>query len=199
MGITRAALSQHLKALEQRLNVRLLHRTTRNLSLTEEGRLLLEVLQPALTSIQRAVNELDGAGLEPSGLLRVNTSRIAAKMLLEPHMGEFLARFPKLQLQLQLQLQLELELVMDDGLSRWVRCRPAVWRELGRAHDGGAGESPDGNGRGGHARLLQTIRDTQEPFRPVASQLCALPANQQWCHLPVGVLCPYKIISSCAA
>lgn len=110
VGITRAALSQHLKALEQRLNVRLLHRTTRNLSLTEEGRHLLEVLQPALSNIQRAVNELDDAGSEPSGLLRVNTSRIAAKMLLEPHMGEFLARFPKLQL----------ELVMDDGLSNIV-------------------------------------------------------------------------------
>ena len=110
VGITRAALSQNLKALEQRLNVRLLHRTTRNLSLTEEGRHLLEVLQPALSNIQRAVHELDDAGLEPSGLLRVNTSRIAAKMLLEPHMGEFLARFPKLQL----------ELVMDDGLSNIV-------------------------------------------------------------------------------
>lgn len=110
VGITRAALSQNLKALEQRLNVRLLHRTTRNLSLTEEGRHLLEVLQPALSNIQRALHELDDAGLEPSGLLRVNTSRIAAKMLLEPHMGEFLTRFPKLQL----------ELVMDDGLSNIV-------------------------------------------------------------------------------
>lgn len=110
VGITRAALSQNLKALEQRLNVRLLHRTTRHLSLTEEGRHLLETLQPALSNIQRALHELDDAGLEPTGLLRVNTSRIAAKMLLEPHMGEFLTRFPKLQL----------ELVMDDGLSNIV-------------------------------------------------------------------------------
>lgn len=110
VGITRAALSQNLKALEQRLNVRLLHRTTRNLSLTEAGRQLLDELQPALSNIQRAIDELDEAGLEPSGLLRVNTSRIAAKMLLEPHMGEFLTRFPKLKL----------ELVMDDGLSNIV-------------------------------------------------------------------------------
>lgn len=110
VGVTRAALSQNLKALEQRLDVRLLHRTTRNLSLTEEGRHLLDALQPALASIERAVREIDDGGREPSGLLRVNTSRIAAKMLLEPHMGEFLARHPKLQL----------ELVMDDGLSNIV-------------------------------------------------------------------------------
>lgn len=110
VGVTRAALSQNLKALEQRLDVRLLHRTTRNLSLTEEGRHLLDALQPALASIERAVREIDDGGREPSGLLRVNTSRIAAKMLLEPHMGEFLQRYPKLQL----------ELVMDDGLSNIV-------------------------------------------------------------------------------
>ncbi|WP_062194186.1 LysR family transcriptional regulator [Caldimonas taiwanensis] len=109
-GVTRAALSQSIAALEQRLNMRLLHRTTRSLSLTEEGRHLLDTLQPALSSIQRAVHELDDAGLEPSGLLRVNTSRVAARLLLEPHLGEFLTRFPKLQL----------ELVMDDGLSNIV-------------------------------------------------------------------------------
>jgi DNA-binding transcriptional LysR family regulator len=110
VGVTRAALSQNLKTLEQRLGVRLLHRTTRNLSVTEEGRHLLEALQPALSRIELALRELDDTGHEPTGLLRVNTSRIAAKMLLEPHMGEFLARYPKLQL----------ELVMDDGLSNIV-------------------------------------------------------------------------------
>ncbi|MDW8312228.1 MAG: LysR family transcriptional regulator [Burkholderiales bacterium] len=109
-GITRAALSQQLKALEQRLGVRLLHRTTRHLSLTEEGRHLLALVQPALSNIQQAVKELDSAGRDPSGLLRVNTSRVAARLLLEPHLGEFLTRFPKLQV----------ELVMDDGLSNIV-------------------------------------------------------------------------------
>ncbi|WP_414494777.1 LysR family transcriptional regulator [Stenotrophomonas maltophilia] len=58
MEITRAALSQHLKALEEQLDVRLLHRTTRNMSLTEVGQQLLDVLQPALTAIERAVEGL---------------------------------------------------------------------------------------------------------------------------------------------
>lgn len=110
MEVTRAALSQHLKGLEQHLNVRLLHRTTRDMSLTEEGQRLLDVLQPALTAIERAVSELGEAHAEPSGLIRVNTSRVAARLLLEPHMGTFLARYPRLRL----------ELVMDDGFSNIV-------------------------------------------------------------------------------
>jgi len=110
MRVTRAALSQNLKALEQKLGTRLIHRTTRDMSLTESGQRLLGVLQPALADIGRAVRELDETGQQASGLLRVNTSRIGAKLLLEPHLGEFLARFPHLQL----------ELVMDDGLSNIV-------------------------------------------------------------------------------
>lgn len=110
MEVTRAALSQHLKGLEQHLNVRLLNRTTRDMSLTEEGQRLLDVLQPALTAIERAVAEIEEAHAEPTGLIRMNSSRVAARLLIEPHMGEFLARYPKLRL----------ELVMDDGFSNIV-------------------------------------------------------------------------------
>lgn len=110
MEVTRAALSQHLKGLEQHLNVRLLNRTTRDMSLTDEGQRLLDVLQPALTAIERAVAEIGEAQAEPTGLIRMNSSRVAARLLIEPHMGEFLARYPKLRL----------ELVMDDGFSNIV-------------------------------------------------------------------------------
>ncbi|MCE4060357.1 LysR family transcriptional regulator [Pandoraea sputorum] len=110
MEVTRASLSQHLKGLEQRLNVRLLNRTTRDISLTEEGQRLLDVLQPALTSIELALSELGETQTEPSGLIRINTSRPAARLIVEPHMGAFLARHPKLRL----------ELVMDDGFSNIV-------------------------------------------------------------------------------
>lgn len=110
MEVTRAALSQHLKALEQHLNVRLINRTTRDMSLTEDGQRLLDVLQPALTAIERTVSELGEVREEPSGLIRMNASRIAARLLIEPHMGEFLARYPKLRL----------ELVMNDGFSNIV-------------------------------------------------------------------------------
>ncbi|ENM5912840.1 LysR family transcriptional regulator [Vibrio mimicus] len=110
MGITRAALSQHLKALEQQLQVRLINRTTRNMSLTEEGQRLLDILQPSLMSIEQVVNELNDSHVEPSGLIRISVSRTAARLLIEPHLGEFLSRYPKIRL----------ELIMDDGFSNIV-------------------------------------------------------------------------------
>ncbi|AKQ17231.1 transcriptional regulator [Pseudomonas aeruginosa] len=125
MEVTRAALSQHLKGLEQHLNVRLLNRTTRDMSLTEEGQRLLDVLQPALTAIERAVAELGETHAEPSGLIRMNASRIAARLLIEPHMGQFLARYPKLRL----------ELVMNDGFTNIVADGMDAGLRLGESLD----------------------------------------------------------------
>lgn len=127
MDVTRAALSQHLKGLEQHLNVRLLNRTTRDMSLTEEGRRLLDVLQPALTAIERAVAELGETQVEPSGLIRMSSSRVAARLLIEPHMSELLARCPKLRL----------ELVMDDGFTNIVAEGLDAGIRLGESLDDG--------------------------------------------------------------
>jgi DNA-binding transcriptional LysR family regulator len=106
-GVSRAALSQNLKALEKQLGTRLLHRTTRDMSLTEAGQHLLESLGPSLATIEMALRDLGEAEGEPSGVLRVNTARIAARHFLEPHLAEFLARYPRVTL----------ELMLDDGLS----------------------------------------------------------------------------------
>lgn len=107
MGVSRANLSQNVKALERRLNVKLLYRTTRDMSLTEEGQRLYDVWYPALIAVERTVRTMHDMRDEPSGLVRVNTSRVAAKTLLEPHLQEFCTRYPLLQL----------ELVMDDSLA----------------------------------------------------------------------------------
>lgn len=110
MGVSRANLSQNVKALERRLNVKLLYRTTRDMSLTEEGQRIYDVWYPALIAMDRTINTMSDRRDEPSGLVRVNTSRIAARTLLEPHLQEFCTRYPKLQL----------ELVMDDSLANIV-------------------------------------------------------------------------------
>lgn len=125
MEVTRAALSQHLKGLEERLGVRLLNRTTRDMSLTDEGQRLLDVLAPALTAVERAVSELGEAHEEPSGLIRMNSSRIAAQLLIEPHLGELLERYPKLRL----------ELVMNDGISNIVADGMDAGLRLGESLD----------------------------------------------------------------
>ncbi len=90
------------------LNTKLIYRTTRNMSLTEEGQRLYEVLVSALGQIDDALKDVGDTQLEPTGLLRINSSRVAARMLVEPHIGEFLTRYPKTKI----------ELIMDDGLSK---------------------------------------------------------------------------------
>lgn len=121
MGMSRAALSQHLKGLEQQLGVRLLHRTTREMSLTEEGQRLYDSVSAALGSIDDAVTQVGESQSTPSGVVRVNTSRIAARTLLQPHLGEFFARYP----------ELKLELILDDGISNIVADGTDVGIRLG--------------------------------------------------------------------
>ncbi|MGC3987328.1 MAG: LysR family transcriptional regulator [Pseudorhodoferax sp.] len=110
MGVSRANLSQNVKALERRLSVKLLYRTTRDMSLTEAGQRLYDAWYPALVSVERAVRDLHVGRDEPAGLVRVNTSRVAARTLIEPHLAEFRARYP----------QLHLEVVADDALANIV-------------------------------------------------------------------------------
>jgi DNA-binding transcriptional LysR family regulator len=107
MGVSRAALSQNLKSLERQLGVRLLYRTTRHMSLTEAGQKLFDTLRPALANIDDAVQTLGDTRDTPSGMVRINTSRLAARALIEPHLAEFHDRYPKVTL----------ELIMADSLS----------------------------------------------------------------------------------
>lgn len=109
-GVSRVAVSLHIKSLEEKLNVRLLHRTTRNMSLTDDGVRLWESIQPALQAIEQAVIQVKEAHNEPTGVIRLNTSRVAARILVEPYLDEFLALYPKLTV----------ELVLDDGISNIV-------------------------------------------------------------------------------
>ena len=125
MNVTRAALSQHLKTLEQQLGVRLLHRTTRDMSLTEEGQHLLNALVPALSAIEQAVVDLDESQIEPSGLIRLTSSRVASRLLLEPYLSELMERYPKLRL----------ELILDDGFSNIVAGGLDAGIRLGKSLD----------------------------------------------------------------
>lgn len=106
MGISPSALSQTVRALEERLTVRLLNRSTRSVSATEDGRKLLARIEPGLATIAHAVGAVSDARDRPAGEVRVNTSRMAAQHFLEPHLGEFNRRYPEVRL----------EIVVDDGL-----------------------------------------------------------------------------------
>ena len=110
-GVSASALSHALRALEERLGVRLLNRTTRSVTPTEAGRQLLARLEPAMREITDALLDLSTLQQEPAGKLRLNVPRPAARLLLAPMLARFVARYPRVQV----------ELVTDDGMIDIVR------------------------------------------------------------------------------
>src|SRR5215813_10047602 len=78
VGVTPSALSHAMRQLEDRLGVRLLHRTTRSVALTDSGRRLLVRLRPAMAEIGGALEDLDQERQRPYGRLRVLASAGAA-------------------------------------------------------------------------------------------------------------------------
>lgn len=122
-GVSRAALSQSLKSLEHQLGLRLIYRTTRHMSLTEAGQRLFDTMKPALEAIEQTVQTLGDSREAPSGLIRINTSRLAARALIEPHLTEFYERFPNV----------DLELVFADMLSNIIADGIDVGIRLGQS------------------------------------------------------------------
>lgn len=107
MGVSASALSHTIRNLETRLDVRLLNRTTRSVAPTEAGERLLARLRPALNDIDEALDEIAAFRDRPSGRLRINAPRTAARMLLGPRLGGFLRAYPEVRV----------EITCDDGLS----------------------------------------------------------------------------------
>lgn len=100
LGIAPSAVSHAVSALEASLGLRLLHRTTRSVSPTEEGRRLLETLAPALSDIDTVISTLAEHGGRPAGTLRVTLPRLAAEDLLMPRLSEFLGLYPDISLEI---------------------------------------------------------------------------------------------------
>lgn len=98
LGVSASALSHSLRQLEARLQVRLLHRTTRSVTATEAGEALLARLGPALGQIGDALEAVNDYRAQPQGLLRLNVPRTAAYLLLMPLLPGFLQRYPGIQL-----------------------------------------------------------------------------------------------------
>lgn len=106
LGVTPSALSHTLRGLEGRLGTRLLHRTTRSVSLTDAGAALLQRVAPALADVREAVVQAGAFRDRPAGTVRVNLPRLAAQLVLAPLMADFVRTHPDVRL----------ELVVDDGL-----------------------------------------------------------------------------------
>lgn len=102
LGLSKAGVSRHVGELESRLGVRLLHRTTRRLSLTEEGQLFYARSKALLEDLDEAEAELSSRSEAASGLLRVNAPVTFGVLHLAPLWGVFRNRFPKVSLDVTL-------------------------------------------------------------------------------------------------
>lgn len=94
LGVSPSALSQTVRALEGRLGVRLLDRTTRRVGITEIGRRFLDDAQPALAALAQAVEAVNESRASAAGLLRVNLPRGIAEVIVLPHLADFAAAYP---------------------------------------------------------------------------------------------------------
>lgn len=97
-----AQVSKRLVRLEQRLGVRLVHRTTRKLALTAAGERFHKDVTQILRSIEEAENRLIGIRDEPSGPLRVSAPTSFARLHIAPHLHRFLELYPKVELDFDL-------------------------------------------------------------------------------------------------
>jgi DNA-binding transcriptional LysR family regulator len=100
LGLSRSALSESVRALEDKLGVRLLNRTTRSVALTEVGERLLAELRPALASFEAAVESINVFRDKPAGHLRLTVPRPAARMVIEPILAKFLMAYPAITLEI---------------------------------------------------------------------------------------------------
>ena len=126
LGITPVAVSKNVQRLEQRLGVRLLRRSTRKLSLTEEGRLYYERCVGPLRELESAESVIREQGRSPTGTIRVTSLSPFGRTYVVPLIPAFSRRYPGI----------ELELRLDDAVSDMIAGGYDVGIRAGEARDG---------------------------------------------------------------
>jgi DNA-binding transcriptional LysR family regulator len=103
LGLAKSAISRRINELEDRLGTRLLHRTTRQLSLTPAGTELYERGVRLLADFQEAEDAVSSGSDEPTGRLKIAAPVSFGARCLSQVMPEFMSRFPRLQVELELE------------------------------------------------------------------------------------------------
>jgi len=127
LNISPQAASQALAQLEQHLDVRLFHRTTRSMALTDEGRRFLEEAQPSLVGLRRALQSARQAKDEIAGPLHIVGPRSTFQPVIWRLVDEFCQQYPGIVPDVQL----------EDRVGNWVEDRVDVGFRLGLSpHEG---------------------------------------------------------------
>jgi DNA-binding transcriptional LysR family regulator len=100
LGLSPSGVSRAVSRLEERLGVRLLHRTTRSVTLTDEGERLYAQVGPLLSGIEDAALAAAGDSQAVRGRLRVSLDAMFARQVIAPHLAAFLSRYPALELEI---------------------------------------------------------------------------------------------------
>lgn len=112
LDMTPSGVSRAISRLEKRLGIRLFDRTTRSVQLTDEGRRFYQQIAPLLAGLEEAASSAADSALTVRGRLRVNIDPYFSRLVLGPVLGDFMRRYPQLQLDLHTRDQLG-DLVAD--------------------------------------------------------------------------------------
>src|SRR5258708_416606 len=107
LGVSQSALSHTIRALEERLGLRLLTRTTRSVAPTEVGERLLRTVGPRLDEIDAELISLNALRDRPAGTIRITSSEHAAHAILWPALAKMLPNYP----------DIHVEIIVDYGLT----------------------------------------------------------------------------------
>lgn len=128
LGLSRSALSHAMRGLEDDLAVRLLHRTTRSVSLTEAGERLLARLRPVLSDLDHVLDDVARDDKALRGTLRINGSDGAIRQLLQTVVPRFLAMYP--QMELDLVSEGRFVDIVAEGFDAGIRLGEAVHKDM---------------------------------------------------------------------
>src|SRR3981081_1209215 len=106
LGLSASALSHALRNIEERLDLRLINRTTRSVALTEAGGRLVSRISPTCGERGAALGDLNNCRGKPAGTLRFNAARQSTQLVLLPIVTRFLKSFPGVSV----------EIVVNDAL-----------------------------------------------------------------------------------
>ncbi|MBB2188376.1 LysR family transcriptional regulator [Gluconacetobacter azotocaptans] len=128
LGLTTSAVSHAMRRLESRVGVRLLHRTSRSAALTAAGQDLAQALRLGFDAIHDGLSALAGHRTGPSGRLRLNVPRDAARLLLAPIWEDFFARFPLIHLDIAVEDRLVD--IVEEGFDAGIRFMERVPKDM---------------------------------------------------------------------